>query len=96
MRKVTSPWILHQLTDVRKQQGVRYCGENLQNSMVVPFDYVTLLQVMRHESTRGKLDTSQQMQAGLAKVNHQSLLFVTVNLKPKNFLYLLGIKWSCS
>ncbi len=54
------------------------------NFVVVPSDYAILLQVMRHGFTIGRLVTSQQTKAGLAKVNHQRLWFVGANLNPKN------------
>ncbi len=78
-------------TDEQKQERVRLCRKNLAKFVVVPDDYVILLQVMRHGFTIGRLVTSQQTKAGLAKVNHQRLWFVEANLNQKiYFLYSLN------
>ena len=46
---------------------------------MVPGDYVTLLQVIRHGYTIGKLITNRPTQAGLLKMSHQPLLLVKVD-----------------
>ena len=47
---------------------------------------------MRHEFTIGRFITSQQMQPGLAKMNHQLLLFIEVNLKQQQNLFSIFFK----
>ncbi|CAF4733155.1 unnamed protein product, partial [Rotaria socialis] len=67
MKKVTSRWIPHQLNDEQNQERVRLCRENLANFVMIPGDYVILLQVMRRGFTIGRFITSQQTKPGLAK-----------------------------
>ncbi|CAF4613887.1 unnamed protein product, partial [Rotaria socialis] len=64
MKKVTSRWISHQLNDEQNQERVRLCRENLANFVMVPGDYVILLQVMRRGFTIGRFITSQQTKPG--------------------------------
>ncbi|CAF3785706.1 unnamed protein product [Rotaria socialis] len=65
--KVTSRWIPHPLNDEQNQERVRFCRENLANFVMVPGDYVILLQMMRRGFTIGRFITSQQTKPGLAK-----------------------------
>ncbi|CAF4598821.1 unnamed protein product, partial [Rotaria socialis] len=44
MKKVPSRWIPQQLNDEQNQERVRLCRENLANFVMVPGDYVILLQ----------------------------------------------------
>ncbi|CAF3373006.1 unnamed protein product [Rotaria socialis] len=67
MKKVPSRWIPQQLNDEQNQERVRLCRENLANFVMVPGDYVILLQVMRRGFTIGRFITSQQTKVGLTK-----------------------------
>ncbi|CAF5012570.1 unnamed protein product, partial [Rotaria socialis] len=57
----------HQLNDEQNQERVRLCRENLANFVMIPGDYVILLQVMRRGFAIGRFITSQQTKPGLAK-----------------------------
>ena len=73
MKKVTSRWVPHQLTDEQKQQRVKLCRENLAKFQNGSWRLCDIMTVMKRGFTIGRFITSQRTQAGLAKVNHQLL-----------------------
>ena len=67
MKKVTSRWVLNQLT---LEQRVKLCCENL---MKFQNGSCQLCDIIIGGKTIGRFITSQRTQAELAKINHQLL-----------------------
>ena len=79
MRKVTSRWVAHQLTDEQKQKQLRICRHNLEKFRSGTWRLCDVITVMRHGFFTGRLVVSQATLTGLAKMNHQERSFVEID-----------------